>query len=155
MANVARGKKILALAIMGCLCAALFATPAYAFYYVHGEKSVAESSDKGVIEVCCTVDATARGEGVRVELLLVPANSTVEECLDEATLSSNSQNGLEDIHDYSFASLADYLSDKTWTCSVYEAGSQKPGTQTTHDAQGTEGPSTPLARFDNVVFTVK
>ena len=34
MANVAWGKKILAVAVLSCLCASI-AVPAYAFYYVH------------------------------------------------------------------------------------------------------------------------
>ena len=63
MANVAWGKKILAVAVLGCLCA-LIAVPAYAFYYVHDEE-VASQSGQGVIEVTCTIDATSIGEGVR------------------------------------------------------------------------------------------
>lgn len=59
MANVAWGKKILAVAVLSCLCASI-AVPAYAFYYVHGEENVAATS-KGVIEVTCTVDETAQG----------------------------------------------------------------------------------------------
>lgn len=63
MANVAWGKKILAVAVLSCLCASI-AVPAYAFYYVHGEENVAATS-KGVIEVTCTVDETAQGGGVK------------------------------------------------------------------------------------------
>lgn len=152
MTNVAWGKRILAVAVLGCLCA-LIAVPAYAFYYVQGEENVAATS-KGVIEITCTVDETAQGGGVRTSFLIVPAGSTAAACLDEGVVSSNSQNGLEAIHDYSVSSLADELSGKQYTCTVHKAESQKPGTHTTHDASGTEGESTPLERFDNVVFTV-
>ena len=152
MANVTWGKKILAVAVAGCLCA-LIAVPAYAFYYVHDEANVQVAS-KGVIEVVCTVDETALGGGVRSALILVPEGSTAAACLNEGVMSSNSQEGLEAIHDYSVTRLADELSGKQYTCTVHKAGSQKPGTHTTYDEAGTEGESTPLERFDNVVFTV-
>ena len=73
MANVAWGKKILAVAVLSCLCASI-AVPAYAFYYVHGEENVAATS-KGVIEVTCTVDETAQGGGVKTSLIIVPERS--------------------------------------------------------------------------------
>ena len=142
MANVAWGKKILAVAVLSCLCASI-AVPAYAFYYVHG-----------VIEVTCTVDETAQGGGVKTSLIIVPEGSTAAACLDESVVSSNSQNGLAAIHDYSVSSLADELSGKQYTCTVHKADSQKPGTHTAFDGSGTEGESTPLERFDSVVFTV-
>ena len=141
MANVAWGKKILAVAVLSCLCASI-AVPAYAFYYVHGEENVAATS-KGVIEVTCTVDETAQGGGVKTSLIIVPEGSTAAACLDESVVSSNSQNG-----------LADDLSGKQYTCTVHKADSQKPGTHTAFDGSGTEGESTPLERFDSVVFTV-
>ena len=96
MANVAWGKKILAVAVLSCLCASI-AVPAYAFYYVHGEENVAATS-KGVIEVTCTVDETAQGGGVKTSLIIVPEGSTAAACLDESVVSSNSQNGLAAIH---------------------------------------------------------
>lgn len=34
MTNAAFGKKVLAIAVLACLCAALIAVPAYGFYYV-------------------------------------------------------------------------------------------------------------------------
>lgn len=126
MANVAWGKKILAVAVLSCLCASI-AVPAYAFYYVHGEENVAATS-KGVIEVTCTVDETAQGGGVKTSLIIVPEGSTAAACLDESVVSSNSQNGLAAIHDYSVSSLADELSGKQYTCTVHKADSQKPGT---------------------------
>ena len=149
-------KRVLALAAAACLCASLVAAPAaYAFYYVHGEEHVAAEGGKGVIEVNCTVDATAQGGGVYTDLILVPAGATAADCLTEMVVSSESQNGLEAIHDYGYASLEGYLGDKSWTCTVYDAGSQDVGTQTTFDAEGTEGESTPLERFDNVVLTLQ
>ena len=85
MANVAWGKKILAVAVLSCLCASI-AVPAYAFYYVHGEENVAATS-KGVIEVTCTVDETAQGGGVKTSLIIVPEGSTAAACLDESVVS--------------------------------------------------------------------
>lgn len=149
-------KRVLALAAAACLCASLVAAPAaYAFYYVHGEEHVAAESGKGVIEVSCTVDATAQGGGVYTDLIMVPTDATVADCLTEMIVSSENQNGLEAIHDYGYASLGDYLGDKAWTCMVYDAGSQNVGTQTTFDTEGAEGESTPLERFDSVVFTLQ
>lgn len=152
MANVAWGKKILAVAVLGCLCA-LIAVPAYAMYYVHDEENVA-ADGTGVIEVTCTVDETAQGGGVRCSLIMLPEGSTAAACLDEGIVSSNSQEGLEAIHDYSASTLADELSGKQYTCTVYSAEDQTPGTQVTYDGSGTEGEDTPLERFDSVVFTV-
>jgi hypothetical protein len=155
MRNVTPGKRLLAIAVLACLYATLITVPADALYYVQGEEGPARSGSTGVIEVCCTIDATAIGEGVRTSLLIVPEDSTVAVCLGEAIRSGNSQNGLEAIHDYRYTNLGDYLSDKTWTCSVYEAASQNPGTQTAYDADGTLGQDTPLSRYDSVVFTVE
>ena len=44
MTNAAFGKKVFAIAVLACLCAALIAVPAYGFYYVHDD-SVSDSSD--------------------------------------------------------------------------------------------------------------
>jgi hypothetical protein len=155
MLNVAPGKRILAIAALACLCATLVAVPANALYYVHGEEGTAQTGSTGVIEVCCTIDATAIDEGVRTALLVLPADSTAAACLDGAIRSGNSQNGLEAIHDYGYTGLGDYLSGKTWTCSVYGAASQGPGTQTAYDTDGTLGQDIPLSRYDSVVFTVE
>lgn len=152
MANASWGKRILAIAVACCACA-LIAIPAYAFYYVHSDEGVA-AQNKGVIEVTCVLDETAQGGGVRSELVLVPEGSTAAALLSEDVVSSANQNGLDAIHDYSASSLADRLSGKQYTCTVYRADTQKPGTQTTHDGSGTEGESTELERYDNVVFTV-
>lgn len=154
MTNVRHGKILLAIAVVGCLVAALAAAPAaYGFWYVHGEENVAKS-DKGVIEVCCTVDASALGEAPRVEVCFLPDGSTAADLLNEVIESSNSQNGLEAIHDYSYASLAELYSGNDVTFTTYKAGSQEPGTHTTHDGDGVEGADTPLERFDNVVITI-
>ena len=98
------------------------------------------------------MDETAQGGGVKTSLIIVPEGSTAAACLDESVVSSNSQNGLAAIHDYSVSSLADELSGKQYT--LHKADSQKPGTHTAFDGSGTEGESTPLERFDSVVFTV-
>lgn len=152
MANAARGKKLLAAAALVCACS-LVAVPAYAFYYVHDDELVAADS-KGAITIVCTVDETASNGGVKTGVVMVPEGSTAGDCLKEIVVSSESQNGLEAIHDYSVSSLADELSGKQYTCTVHKAASQAPGTQTTYDSAGTEGESTPLERWDSVVVTV-
>lgn len=152
MANATWGRKLLAVAVLSCLCT-LIAAPAYAFNYVHGEKNLAESN-KGVIGVVCTVDETAQGGGVRSSFLIVPDGSTAAACLDEGVTSNNSLNDLAAIGDYSVSSLTDYLSTKQYVCAVYKAASQTPGTQTTCEGSGTAGIDVSLERFDNVVFTV-
>lgn len=152
MANVSWGKKLLAVAVACCACA-MIAVPAYAFYYVHSDEGVQVES-KGVYEVTCVLDETAQGGAVRSELVIVPEGSTVKDLLNEDVMSSENQNGLEAIHNYDVTSLADYLAGKQYTATVHSADSQKPGTQTTHDGQGTTGESTQLNRYDNVVIKV-
>lgn len=154
MANAKSGKRMLAMAIIGCLSAALIAIPtAYAFYYVHGEENVAKS-DTGVIEICCTVDASALGEAPRTEICFLPVGSTAGDLLNEVIESSNSHNGVDALHDYSYSSLGELTAENTVTFTTYKAGSQEPGTHTTHDGSGTEGADTQLERYDNVVITV-
>ena len=152
MVNASWGKKILAIAVACCACA-LIAVPAYAFYYVHSDEGTQVES-KGVYEITCVLDETAQGGAIRSELVLVPEGSTVADLLNEDVMSSENQNGIDAIHNYDATSLKDYLSGKQYTCTVYAAESQKPGTQTTHDGQGTTGESTQLNRYDNVVITV-
>lgn len=153
MANVSWGKKLLAIAVACCACA-LIAVPAYAFYYVHSDEGTQVES-KGVYEVTCVLDETAQGGAVRSKLVFVPEGSTVKDLLNEDIVSSNSQNGLEAIHNYDFTSMADYLAGKSYTVQVYSVDDQKPGTHTTHDGQGKTGEDTQLERYSNVVITVK
>ncbi len=152
MGNVTWGKKLLAVAVVVCALACA-AVPAYGFYYVHSDEGTAVES-KGAWEITCVLDETARGGAVRSELVFVPAGSTVKELLNEDVMSSNNQTGLSAIHNYDATSLKEYLSDKQYTCTVYAAESQKPGTQTTHDGEGKTGEDTQLSRYDNVVIKV-
>lgn len=154
MTNAKRGKMLLAIAIVACLAAAMIAAPAaYGFWYVHSEENVAQSG-KGVIEVCCTVDATALGKAPRTEVAFLPEGSTAQDLLAEVIESSNSHNDVEALHDYSYSSLAEITANNTVTFTTYKAGSQEPGTHTTQDGEGIDGADTPLERFDNVVITV-
>lgn len=155
MTNVASGKKIFAIAILACLCAALIAVPAYAFYHVHDE-AVSDAADgKGAIEIFCVVDETATGGAVTSSLIFVPEGSNAAVCLDEAIMSSQDQNGLDAIHNYDVESLADRLAGSNYTVEVYGAGTQEPGTQTIYDTASKGGEDTSLERFDNVVITVQ
>lgn len=155
MTNATTGKRrLLVVAVLACLCAAAIALPAYGFYYVHDEGVSEEAEGRGVIEVFCVVDETATGGTTTSSLIFLPEGSVAADCLDEGIKSSENQNGLDAIHDYSYESLGDYLSDKTYTVSVYEAASQQPGTQTTYDTDPIGGEDTVLERYSNVVFTV-
>lgn len=156
---MSKRKKCLAVAIVGCLCAALVAVPvAYAFYYVHSDTVTTESDSNGVIEICCTVDATARGEGIRTGLVIIPENGTVADCLEEMVKSSESRSDFEAIHNYDYTSMTDYVADGTWVCTVFSVASQSPGTHTTQDGTGTEVTdldSTTLQHYDNVVLVAQ
>lgn len=169
MTNAAFGKKVLAIAVLACLCAALIAVPAYGFYYVHDD-SVSDSSDGlGSYEVFMVVDETAVGGDVHSDLMFVPAGSTADVVLTEGIISSENQNGLDAIHNYDVQSVADYLAANSYNAeiSVYPTGEQ----QAYKDAEGAYAAtsqnvseaytapakgdgSTVLDRYDNVVITV-
>ena len=153
MVNRVLGKKFLIAAVACCICALIAVPCAWAFYHVHTEEG-ANTASKGVYEVTCVLDETSQGGGVRSELVIVPEGSTVQELLNEDIRSSNSQNGISAIHNYDVSSLAEYLSGKNYTCTVYGAETQKPGTHTTHDGDGKTGTDIKLSRYDNVVIKV-
>ena len=169
MTNAAFGKKVLAIAVLACLCAALIAVPAYGFYYVHDD-SVSDSSDGlGSYEVFMVVDETAVGGDVHSDLMFVPAGSTADVVLTEGIISSENQNGLDAIHNYDVQSVADYLAANGYNAEIsvyptgdvqaykdaegaYAATSQNASEAYTAPAKG-DG-STVLDRYDNVVITV-
>ncbi len=158
MTNAAFGKKVLAIAVLACLCAALIAVPAYGFYYVHDD-SVSDSSDGlGSYEVFMVVDETAVGGDVHSDLMFVPAGSTADVVLTEGIISN-----------YDVQSVAYYLAANGYNAeiSVYATGEQ----QAYKDAEGAYAAtsqnvseaytapakgdgSTVLDRYDNVVITV-
>ena len=169
MTNAAFGKKTLAIAVMASLCAALIAVPAYGFYHVHDDGVSDGSQGLGAYEVFMVVDETAVGGDVHSDLMFVPAGSTADVVLTEGVISSESQNGLDAIHNYDVQSVADYLAAQgyTATISVYPTGE----VQAYQDAEGAyaatsqdvpggyTSPSkgdgaTTLDRYDNVVITV-
>ena len=169
MTNAAFGKKVLAIAVMACLCVALIAVPAYGFYYVHDDSVSDSSSGLGAYEVFMVVDETAVGGDVHSSLMFVPAGSTADVVLSEGIISSENQNGLDAIHNYDAQSISDYLADRGYsaTVSVYATGEE----QTNQDADGAYAAtsqnvgdvytapskgdgSTVLDRYDNVVITV-
>lgn len=118
MTNAAFGKKVLAIAVLACLCAALIAVPAYGFYYVHDD-SVSDSSDGlGSYEVFMVVDETAVGGDVHSDLMFVPAGSTADVVLTEGIISSENQNGLDAIHNYDVQSVADYLAANGYNAEI-------------------------------------
>ena len=169
MTNAAFGKKVLAIAVLACLCAALIAVPAYGFYYVHDD-SVSDSSDGlGSYEVFMVVDETAVGGDVHSDLMFVPAGSTADVVLTEGIISSENQNGLDAIHNYDVQSVADYLAANSYNAEIsvyptgdvqaykdaegaYAATSQNVSEAYTAPAKG-DG-ATVLDRYDNVVITV-
>ena len=52
---------------------------------------------------------------LRLALFFVPEGSTAADCLDEMVVSSNSQNGLDAIHNYDTQAVADALAGKNYT----------------------------------------
>ena len=143
MTNAAFGKKVLAIAVLACLCAALIAVPAYGFYYVHDD-SVSDSSDGlGSYEVFMVVDETAVGGDVHSDLMFVPAGSTADVVLTEGIISSENQNGLDATGEQQAYKDAE---------GAYAATSQNVSEAYTAPAKG-DG-STVLDRYDNVVITV-
>lgn len=163
MTNVKLGKKHLAIAVMACLCLALIAFPAYGFYYVHDEGVSDAHSGKGVYEIFCVVDETAVGGPVTSSLMFMPEGSTAADVLEEAVASSESQNGLEAIHNYDVTSVKEDLEGKSYTITVYGTGETQAVDK--YDAASTDvkagytasakgDGSTVLDRYDNVVVTV-
>lgn len=169
MTNAAFGKKVLAIAVLACLCAALIAVPAYGFYYVHDD-SVSDSSDGlGSYEVFMVVDETAVGGDVHSDLMFVPAGSTADVVLTEGIISSENQNGWTPFTTMTFsrwpttspptvttlrsACMPPASSRPTRTRKgAYAATSQNVSEAYTAPAKG-DG-STVLDRYDNVVITV-
>ena len=150
--------RLFAVCIAVALGVAAIAAPAYAFYYVHGNDYGVQEDTNGAIEICATVDGRALGDTVWTGLIFVPVNGTPADLLAEMPHSSESQNGLDAIHDYSYTSMAEYVANGTWECRVYPAESQSPGTQSVQDTEGTlvdNLDSYNLQRYDNVVFTAK
>ncbi len=152
MTNVAKGKKGLAFAVVALLSAAIAVPSANALYYAQGPAAEA-SAAKGAMEIVLTVDETATGNGVYSALVMVPNGCTAEEALEVGIISSESQSGLDAIHDYSYQSVKDYLAGQSYTITVYPADSQKVGTHATYDGNGTTG-NVQLDRFDRLVVTV-
>lgn len=156
MANVAKGKrKLLAVAVATCVVAALVAVPAYAMFHVHTEGHTQGSTAQGAMEVCLTVNLEAVGGANTADMMFIPNGGTVADVLEEGILSSENQNGLDAIHNYDVTSVKDYLANHEYTIAVYAAGSQKEGTQTTHDTESlSSSEDYVLSRYDNVVVTV-
>lgn len=158
MVNVAISRKKLVAVAAGVAAAAMLAVvPAYAFYYVHGNAYDAGSSVNGAVEVVVTIDGSARGESSWTQLVCVPASeSTPAAAVEQAIVSSNSQNGVAAIHNYDYRSVRDYVANGTWTCTVYSAADRKAGTHTTQDGSGkvvSDLAGAELQRFDQVVLT--
>lgn len=151
-------KHFLAIALATVAVLAVIAAPAYAFYYVHGVDGAVSEGTNGAMEVLCTVDETANGGTVWTGLVFVPVGSTPADVAKEMMQTSESQNGVDALHDYSYDSIEQLVSKGNWTCTVYAAESQAPGTQTERDADGTKVTdlgSTTLQRYDSVVFTAE
>lgn len=155
MANVAKGKKFLAIAGAVCAVVALAAVPAYAFFHVHTEDHAANSTATGAMEICLTVDLTAVGGANTADMMFIPNGGTVADVLEEGILSSENQLGPDAIHNYDTTALKDYLADHEYTIAVYAAGAQEPGTQTTYDTESlSDSEDYALSRYDDVVITV-
>lgn len=156
MANVAKGKKkILAAVVAACFAAALVAVPSYAMYYVHDEDNTNNADGQGAVEICLTVNLKAVGGDNTADVMFIPNGGTVADVLEEGILSSESHNGLKAIHNYDVKHLDEYLAKHKYTVAVYDAASQKPGTQTTYDNKPVStSEDYVLNRYDSVVVTV-
>ena len=146
-------KKIALVAVLACICAAVAIVLAYAYYYAHNEEHV-EASNQGVMEVVCTLDETAVGGGIHTGIVFVAEGATAKDAIAEAVISPLAANEPSAIKDHSAQATSEYLTGKTYTVNVYDAASQKPGTQTTNDVASKGGESTTLNRYDRVVITV-
>ncbi len=159
MVNVAMSKKrLLAFIVAACVGALLIAMPAYAMFYVHGNDYGVGQDENGAYPVTVTVDGSAVGQPVWTTPAMIPANApTVQAALEQAINSSESQNGVDAIHNYGYTSVDDLIAGRNATVKVYKASDQKPGTQTTQDSAGEEvsnPSSTTLDRYDQVVVTL-
>lgn len=168
MVNVETGKnrKILAVVVAACLCVFAIAAPAYAFYYVHSNDYDVKEDVNGAMEILCTLDERATGGTAWTGLIFIPANGTPANCLEQMIKASDDYNGVEALHNYDYAAIADVigsgLEDGTWTCTVWNADTQSPGTQAEHDADNpgtsvsaSELDTYVLQRYDNVEFTAQ
>lgn len=144
--------------VLVALAVCCLSTPAWAFWYVHGTDYGVSSVQNGTIEVLVTLDAQEQGKGIWTSNIFVPADhATVETALQEAIISSESHAGIEAIHSYEYASLAQTLGSDQYQIKVFSAASQKPGTQTVHDGAGTlvtNASETTVQRYDHVYITL-
>lgn len=155
MANVAKGKKFLAVCLAACFAVALAAVPSYALYYVHDEDNTNGASGQGAVEICLTVNLKAVGGDNTTDVMFIPNGGTVADVLKEGILSSESHNGLKAIHNYDVQHLDEYLAKHKYTVAVYDAASQNPGTQTVYDNDPVStSEDYALNRYDSVVVTV-
>lgn len=157
MKKLSLTKKLACGVVAVAACAAVAVPMAYGQWYVAGA-SAADSTAKGAMEVHVTVDDSADNGAVYTKLVYIPNEGTVQDVLDEMVISSNSQNGLKAIHNYDFTSIEDKVSKGDYEIAVWNAEAQAPGTQTTHDSDGTavsDAASQTLSRYDNVVIKLK
>lgn len=154
MTQINVSKKSLLAVVAVALVGALFVVgQAFAMYYVHSDAQVAKEG-MGAMEVLATLDESATGGAVRTELVFIHEGASADDVLDEMLISSESQQGVEAIHNYDTQSVRDYLQSKAYTVEVHDAASQKPGTQTTYDTSSKGDAKTTLNRYDNVVIRV-
>ncbi len=157
MKKLSLKQKLACGAVAVAAVAAVAVPAAYGQWYVAGTASE-NSTALGAMEVHVTLDDSANNGGIYTKLVYVPSDGTVEDAISEMVVSSNSQNGLKAIHNYDFESIADQVSKGNYEVTVWNAESQKAGTQTTHDDEGTavsDYASQTLSRYDNVVIKLK
>ena len=92
-------KRIALVVVLACLCAVAAIVPAYAYYYAHNEEHV-NASNKGVMEVVCTLDETAVGGGIHTGIVFVAEGATAQDAIDEAVISPLAANEPSAIKDY-------------------------------------------------------
>ena len=138
MTNAAFGKKVLAIAVLACLCAALIAVPAYGFYYVHDLMFVPAGSTADVVLTEGIISSENQNGLDAIH------NYDVQSVADY--LAANGYNA--EISVYATGEQQAYKDAE----GAYAATSQNVSEAYTAPAKG-DG-STVLDRYDNVVITV-
>lgn len=143
---------------VGCialLCSLmLFASRASAVPYAHSEEEADAGS--GLVHIAVTLDCSATDGSVKCVWQPVNADgATVEAVMNEVWVASEDKVDRFAHEDYDTQSLASFLSDKTYTVSVYKAGAQQAGASTEYSSESVGGASyAELEKGDAVYITV-
>lgn len=113
--------------VLACLCAlALSTVRATALPFTHSEAEADAGS--GLVHIAVTLDCSAVGGSTTFAWLPVKSSdASVEAVMNEFLKASESKADRFAHEDYNLQSMTEFLADKNYTVSVYEAGAQEPG----------------------------